>query len=127
MTEEEIISLAYDCNCMPEACTDKSLFLFAQAIAQIHTPAWIKPSERMPEPGMPVLADVGQKYPTRAEWIEKFSQEAGCDYDGDCDYNETEDTYYIPPGWYEWNIFEETHWFVDAEVIAWMPLPECVK
>ncbi len=35
MTEEEIISLAYDCNCMPEACTDKSLFAFAQSVEQL--------------------------------------------------------------------------------------------
>lgn len=35
MTENEIISIAYDVNCMPEDCTDASLIRFAHAIAQI--------------------------------------------------------------------------------------------
>lgn len=34
MTESEIISIAYDVNCMPEYCTDASLIRFARAITQ---------------------------------------------------------------------------------------------
>ncbi len=87
---------------------------------------WIKPSDKMPESGIPVLADVGKKYPVRADWVAKFSEESGCDYDGDCDYNESNDTYYIASGWYEWcHYYDETKWFVNDEVLAWMPLPEC--
>ena len=34
MSDARIISLAYDCNAMPESCTDESLKLFAHAIEQ---------------------------------------------------------------------------------------------
>lgn len=32
LSDTEVISLAYDCNAMPESCTDKSLIAFAHAI-----------------------------------------------------------------------------------------------
>ena len=34
LSDARIISLAYDCNAMPEFCTDESLKLFAHAIEQ---------------------------------------------------------------------------------------------
>jgi len=34
LSDARIISLAYDCNAMPESCTDESLKLFARAIEQ---------------------------------------------------------------------------------------------
>lgn len=34
LSDARIISLAYDCNAMPESCTDESLKLFAHAIEQ---------------------------------------------------------------------------------------------
>ena len=34
LSDARIISLAYDCNAMPESCTDESLKLFAHAIKQ---------------------------------------------------------------------------------------------
>ena len=39
------------------------------------------------------------------------------------DYNEKEDLYYWPEGWYEWNRHEETHWRVGETVTHWMALP----
>ena len=34
LSDARIISLAYDCNAMPEFCTDESLKLFARAVEQ---------------------------------------------------------------------------------------------
>lgn len=84
---------------------------------------WIPTADRMPPNGTPVLADTGHKHPIRACWIQKFSEEVSCDWDGDADYNEKEDQYYWPEGWYEWNRHEETHWRVDETVTHWMALP----
>ena len=45
----------------------------------------------------------------------------------DCDnweYDEEKDAYIIPEGWWECVTFSDEFGVVDAEVIAWMPLPE---
>ena len=85
---------------------------------------WIPTADRMPPNGTPVLADTGHKHPIRACWVAKFSEEVGAsDFDGDADYNEKEDQYYWPEGWYEWNRHEETHWRVEETVTHWMQLP----
>ena len=34
LSDARITSLAYDCNAMPESCTDESLKLFARAVEQ---------------------------------------------------------------------------------------------
>jgi hypothetical protein len=84
---------------------------------------WISVDERMPEPGMPVLLDIGKKYPIRAMWAPAKTLEASNDSDAVGDYDEATDTYYCPEGWYEWNQHEETHWFVTETPRAWAPLP----
>lgn len=85
---------------------------------------WTATSKAMPVSSTPVLADIGRKYPIRACWVAKFSEEIGAsDFQGDEDYDEKTDTCYWPEGWYEWNQFEETHWRVEEEVKHWMPLP----
>lgn len=77
-----------------------------------------------PEPGMPVFADTGHKYPIRAMWVAKHTMEVGADDEFEEEnYDEATDTYYWPEGWYEWNKHEETHWRVDDPVLGWMPLP----
>lgn len=44
------------------------------------------------------------------------------EYRGDGDYNEEEDEYYTPEGFYEWQSEPEIHWKISAKVIYWMPL-----
>lgn len=39
------------------------------------------------------------------------------------EYNEEKDAYVIPEGWWEYVTFSEQSGVVDAEVIAWKPLP----
>lgn len=85
---------------------------------------WIALPGALPEPGVPVLLDIGEKYPIRAMWAAKHTLEVGMEDDsGFGEYDEATDTYYCPEGWYEWNEHEETHWAVDKTPRAWAPLP----
>ncbi len=86
-------------------------------------PQWVPVAERLPEPGTPVLLDIGKRFPIRAMWAAKHTVEAPPEQ-FDVDYDETTDTYYSPEGWYEWNEHEECHWFVRDAPRAWMALPE---
>jgi hypothetical protein len=84
---------------------------------------WIALPGTLPEPGVPVLLDIGKKYPIRAMWAAKHTVEAADDDTDWGEYDEATDTYYCPEGWYEWNECEETHWAVSATPRAWAPLP----
>lgn len=85
---------------------------------------WVSVDERLPEPGKPVLLDIGKGVPLRALWAAKHTVEAGdeCPWDW-AEYDEDSDTYYCPEGWYEWNRYEETHWAVSEKAVAWMDMP----
>lgn len=89
--------------------------------------AWIPVSERLPKLEVRVIAyyknDLGKDRRIRAFYAPKFSMRDVENYEGDADYNETEDEYYWPEGWYECNEHEETNWRVDGEITHWMPLP----
>ena len=98
--------------------------VYEQAAQPAQVPAWQPIESGFPATGIPVLADIGEKYPIRACWIAKFTQEVGAsDFEGDDDYDEATDTTYWPEGWYEWNRFDETHWLVDKPVKNWALLP----
>ena len=96
-----------------------------QCLHSISEPsAWVSVKDRLPEPGMAVLLDIGKKTPIRAMWAAKHTVEAHDEADpGWCDYDETTGMYYCPEGWYEWNQHEEVHWAVSEKPRAWMPLP----
>ena len=96
-----------------------------QCLHSISEPsAWVSVKDRLPEPGMAVLLDIGKKTPIRAMWAAKHTVEAHDEADpGWCDYDETTDMYYCPEGWYEWNQHEDVHWAVSEKPRAWMPLP----
>lgn len=83
---------------------------------------WIDVTKGLPESGKPVLVAYtknGRQKWARACWIPKHFEEDTGNYCGDADYNESNDTYYWPPGWYEWNEFEDTHWRIDSEITHW--------
>jgi len=86
---------------------------------------WIPITERLPEPGKPVLVACG-KIVTRA--VHAPSLTLNCEEYGDFEpdggwYDEATDAFYWPQGWYEWNLHEEIHWALDDEPTHWMPLP----
>ena len=85
--------------------------------------SWISVDERLPEPGNPVLLDIGKKYPIRALWAAKNTVRVGTDVDDWGEYDEETDEYYCPEGWYEWNEHEEVHWAVSETPRAWRELP----
>ena len=93
----------------------------AQPTAQAE--GWTKLPGQLPEPGMPVLLDIGKKYPIRAMWAAKHTVQAADDDTDWGEYVEEDDMYYAPEGWYEWNQCEENHWRVTETPRAWMPLP----
>ena len=84
---------------------------------------WTKLPGQLPEPGMPVLLDIGKKYPIRAMWAAKHTVQAADDDTDWGEYVEADDMYYAPEGWYEWNQCEDNHWRVTETPRAWMPLP----
>ena len=84
---------------------------------------WIALPGALPEPGTPVLLDIGKKYPIRAMWAAKHTVEAADDDTDWGEYVEEDDMYYAPEGWYEWNQCEDNHWAVTEMPRAWAPLP----
>lgn len=92
---------------------------------------WISVEERLPEPGVYVIAyyknELGMDRRIRAEYSDGHSLliSGEMDWSGDwANYDEEEDEYYCPEGWFEANEFEEIHYQVDGNVTHWMPLPE---
>jgi len=85
---------------------------------------WNDVSEQMPDSQHTVLIAVkGNKIPIRAMWVKEFDLSAeDWEYNGDEDYNEEDDKFYWPEGWYEWNEMEEVHWMC-KEVSHWKELP----
>lgn len=83
---------------------------------------WIALPGTLPEPGTPVLLDIGKKYPIRAMWAAKHTVQAADDDTDWGEHDERTDEWYCPEGWYEWNEHEETHWRVTETPRAWAPL-----
>lgn len=96
-------------------------FVAAPPTAQAE--GWTKLPGQLPEPGMPVLLDIGKKYPIRAMWAAKHTVQAADDDTDWGEYVEEDDMYYAPEGWYEWNQCEDNHWRVTETPRAWMPIP----
>jgi len=85
---------------------------------------WVSVDERLPEPGVPVLLDIGKEYPIRAMWAAKFTLPVGLEDDsGFGEHDGLTDEWYCPEGWYEWNECEDNHWRVTETPRAWVPLP----
>lgn len=97
----------------------------AAAAQQPGAATWMPLPGVLPEPGKPVLLDIGKEYPIRAMWAAKFTLPVDLEDDsGFGEHDERTDEWYCPEGWYEWNEQEETHWAVDKTPVAWCELPE---
>ena len=97
--------------------------LMGAATPTAQAEGWTRLPGTLPEPGMPVLLDIGKKYPIRAMWAAKHTVQAADDDTDWGEYVEEDDMYYAPEGWYEWNQCEDNHWRVTETPRAWMPLP----
>lgn len=85
---------------------------------------WIKVEDHMPEGNKAVLAFDGKQV-IRACWTPKYSDN-NCEHIEWADYNETDDDYYIPEGWYEriehWDMYSSI--IVHGTITHWMELPD---
>ncbi len=102
------------------------------------TGGWIPVSERLPDPETEVLITARRKYKSGGyvDIITTALYEDGniseCDscwnwVDIDGEYDEENDCYIVPEGWWENRYFNPDEVYnnlVDDTVIAWMPLPE---
>lgn len=92
---------------------------------------WIAVGERMPDPGINVLAcfrygGTGRAQVVRAMHAPQFTcseDQFGEFLDDGGEYDEKTDATYWPEGWYESNEAEETSWRLHEEVTHWLPLP----
>ena len=103
-------------------------------------PKWISVEERLPKNEETVLAVTKRSYFTRNGKREKltvhavfhtdgktFSEDSKYNFDEesvDLPYDEDNDEYIVPEGWWESTYFTEEFAAVDEEVLYWMPLPE---
>ena len=99
---------------------------------------WIPCSERLPENRVSVIVCFRewQQYAKRyvysivVGWYARkhsVHENVFYDWEADCEYDEIEDEYYIEEGWYEFTTQgngDLMNWYINADVIAWMPLPE---
>ena len=105
---------------------------------------WISVEERLPDPEVEVLIFAVRKYVCKGErWecpiITTAMYENGkvttdesdwSWYDLDFVYDEENDCYYIPEGWWEYRHYNPDDVYnsaVDDKVLYWMPLPEPPK
>jgi len=102
---------------------DRIAELEAQLATCTQVSEWAKVSERLPEPGKPVLVVLGKKI-LRAVWMPKHfaNTDSWGDFDEGAEWLEDDGVYCWPEGWYEWNGFEECHWKIDAPEF-WQLLP----
>lgn len=126
-------------------CDDTSIRGSAFAAIRRHldaTPAamqWIPVTERLPESEKIVLASaksktLGYRHTLMVAHIghhEFTTEDYGWqEYEGDTEYDEEKDCFWIPECWWEVNSVEDNgNWIIDSdyEVTHWMPLPQPPK
>jgi hypothetical protein len=107
-------------------------FAQQQALARYGRPALtpIAVSERLPEAGKKVIVhyvnSLGNSRTVCAEWVPAKSRTDDCLVDDDfAEYDEENDEYYWPEGWYEsienWDEYGAV--FINDAVTHWQPLP----
>lgn len=95
-------------------------------IESLRGQGWVSLPGALPEPGKPVLLDIGKTYPIRAMWAAKHTVQAADDDTDWVECVEADDMYYAPEGWYEWNECEDNHWRVSETPRAWRELPTTI-
>lgn len=95
---------------------------------------WVSIEEAQPKPQQrvyvvcetPKYGGGVVRFQTMAEYIPymtvKEEDYMADEYQGEGDYNEEEDEYYTPKGFYEWQSEPEMNWKISAKITHWMPL-----
>ena len=89
---------------------------------------WIPCSERMPKPEEEVFIQTARGTTTTAMYEDGTVREVDSNWfwdELDGEYDEEEDCYIIPEGWWEYRHYTDDNYNnpVDDVVVAWMPLP----
>lgn len=120
-----------------EQCTDQEATSLAKAILEHPYSRWglkdapVPVSERLPEPNTKVLAHyfnaLGNGRTICAIWVPAKSRSDDSADDDFTEYDEENDTYYWPEGWYEAiENWDDLGWVAvnEGEVAYWQPLPK---
>ena len=119
----------HDAGTVPEL-KDRIRELQAQA-GQVAVPGWISVDERLPDAGHCLATyrnQHGKLRIIRAKYARQFEIDADEDAidQGNCEYNEADDTFYLKAGWLEcidnWDDYSSIY-VTEGEVTHWMPLP----
>lgn len=127
----------FSCCGYIEEDTDKLLKVINDLPPVQSAQRWIPVTEKLPENRVSVIICFRewQQYAKRyvyaiviGWYARKHSvrEDVFNEWEGDCDYDEDEDEFYIQEGWYEFTTqgnADLMNWYINAEVIAWMPLP----
>jgi hypothetical protein len=105
----------------------------ADLLESLSPPQPVPVSERLPGPGVKVLAHylnaLGKGRTVCAIWVPAKSRTDDGDLDSDdfLEYDEEDDKFYWPEGWYEAiENWEELGWvkIYEGEIVYWQPLPQ---
>ena len=101
---------------------------------------WISVEDRLPEPEQIVLvvmewsdscAPIGKPSVSIAAHVgyHELTTEDWRDYEGNVEYDEENDCFWVEPCWYEVNVVDDNpNWELEGfEVTHWMPLPQPPK
>ena len=98
--------------------------------------AWVSIEEIKPQPQQRVYVVCENakhgggvvRFQTMAEYIPymtvKEEDYIADEHQGNGDYNEEEEEYYAPEGFYEWQSEPDVYWKISAKITHWMPLIE---
>ena len=116
-----------DTGLSPDDVTDL-MGSHAVAIGELaKVPEWIPVGERLPESDKAVLVSAKCKTFGFRHTTEDYGWQ---EYEGDTEYAEEQDCFWIPECWWEDNFMDgNSNWIIDSdvEVTHWMPLSEPPK
>lgn len=134
--EKDLIEIESAIKSNEERDNTFTVSVLQQAYKRLKAAQWILCSEMLPETETEVLITTVRKYKGENRYIvttafyedgtvlENDSIWNWQDIDGE--YNEEEDCYIVPQGWWEYRHYNPDEVYnnvIDDEVIAWMPLP----
>ena len=104
----------------------KKMEKFAELVANTVPDGWIGVEHSLPDKKCFAFYkdELGNSRTVCANYIKKYTQEAGMD-DEWSEYCDADDTYYYPEGWYELidNWGDYSFITINHQVTHWMPLP----
>jgi hypothetical protein len=125
----------------PDICAEygEIASFYEWAVDKAKEPGWIPVTDRLPDSNRTVLVSALTKCFRHRHTLmvshvghHEFTTEdiEWREYEGETEYDEQNDCFWIPECWYEVNAIDDNgNWIIDSEydVTHWMPLPEPPK